>query len=46
MNQEKLLSVEKMKQAFTIIDLDGDNFISKQELEQHMGDIDDDVLNC
>ena len=51
MNKEKLLSMEKMNQAFTIIDLviwkfiskDGDNFISKKELEYVMGDIDDDV---
>lgn len=43
MNQEKLLSVEKMNQAFVIIDLDGDNYISKKELEYVMGDIDDDI---
>lgn len=45
MNQEKLLSVQKMEQAFKIIDLDGDNYISKQELENVMGDIEDDIWN-
>lgn len=34
-----------MNQAFVIIDLDGDNYISKEELEYVMGDIDDDVFN-
>lgn len=32
-----------MEQAFKIIDLDGDNFISKKELENVMGDIDHDI---
>jgi calcium-dependent protein kinase len=29
MNQEKLLSMKKIEQAFKIFDLDGDGFISK-----------------
>ena len=32
-----------MEQAFKIIDLDGDNYISKQELEVVMGGIEEDV---
>ena len=43
MNHEKLLSVSKMEQAFKILDLDGDGFIDKQELEQVMGEIEEDV---
>ena len=43
MGQEKFLSVQKMEQAFKIIDLDGDNYISKQELEVVMGGIEEDV---
>ncbi|CAD8066872.1 unnamed protein product [Paramecium sonneborni] len=43
MNQEKFLSVQKMEQAFKVIDLDGDNYISKAELQNVMGDIDDEI---
>ncbi|CAD8142780.1 unnamed protein product [Paramecium pentaurelia] len=43
MNQEKFLSVQKMEQAFKIIDLDGDNYISKAELQNVMGDVDDEI---
>ncbi|CAK75708.1 unnamed protein product (macronuclear) [Paramecium tetraurelia] len=42
-NQEKLLSVQRVEQAFKIFDLNGDGFISKQELESIMGDLGDDV---
>jgi calcium-dependent protein kinase len=43
MNQEKLLSMNKIEQAFKIFDQDGDGFISKQEMKQVMGDIQDNV---
>ncbi|CAD8049153.1 unnamed protein product [Paramecium primaurelia] len=45
MNQEKLLSVQRVEQAFKIFDQNGDGFISKQELEAIMGDLGDDVWN-
>lgn len=32
MNQEKLLSVKKIEQAFKIFDTDGDGYISKSEM--------------
>ncbi|KAM3147294.1 hypothetical protein pb186bvf_000545 [Paramecium bursaria] len=43
MNQEKLLSVQKVEQAFKIFDQNSDGFISKQELENIMGDLEDDI---
>ncbi|CAK56353.1 unnamed protein product (macronuclear) [Paramecium tetraurelia] len=43
MNQEKLLSVSRVEQAFKIFDQNGDGFISKKELEIVMGDLGDDV---
>ncbi|CAD8141190.1 unnamed protein product [Paramecium octaurelia] len=45
MNQEKLLSVQRVEQAFKIFDQNGDGFISKKELEAIMGDLGDDVWN-
>ncbi|CAD8052575.1 unnamed protein product [Paramecium primaurelia] len=45
MNQEKLLSVQRVEQAFKIFDQNGDGFISKKELEAVMGDLGDDVWN-
>jgi Ca2+-binding EF-hand superfamily protein len=45
MNQEKIISLKKVEQAFKIFDTDGDGFISKAEIEQVMGEVDDDVLN-
>ena len=43
MNKEKLLSLEKMAMAFKIFDIDGDGFISKNELESVMGELEEDV---
>ncbi|CAD8131931.1 unnamed protein product [Paramecium octaurelia] len=45
MNQEKLLSVQRVEQAFKIFDQNGDGFISKKELEAVMGDLGDDIWN-
>ncbi|CAD8060260.1 unnamed protein product [Paramecium sonneborni] len=45
MNQEKLLSVQRVEQAFKIFDQNGDGYISKKELEAIMGDLGDDVWN-
>ncbi|CAD8140614.1 unnamed protein product [Paramecium pentaurelia] len=45
MNQEKLLSVQRVEQAFKIFDQNGDGFISKKELEAVMGDLGEDIWN-
>ncbi|CAD8190681.1 unnamed protein product [Paramecium octaurelia] len=40
---EKLLTIEKIKQTFKIFDIDGDNYISKEELQHIMEGVDDDI---
>ena len=43
MNQEKLVSLEKVKAAFKIFDANDDGKISKDELELMIGIIDDEL---
>ena len=43
MNIEKLISIKKIEQAFKIFDQDNNGFINKQELENIMGELEDDV---
>lgn len=43
MNQEKLVSLEKVKAAFKIFDANDDGKISKEELELMIGNIDDEL---
>ena len=45
MNEEKMLTKTKIQQTFKIIDLDGDGYISKDEVEYIMGDIDLSIWN-
>jgi calcium-dependent protein kinase len=48
MNREKFLSKQRIEQAFHLFDLDGDGFISRQELQNVMGGIemnDEELLN-
>ncbi|CAK91481.1 unnamed protein product (macronuclear) [Paramecium tetraurelia] len=42
-NQSKILSQKKIEQAFRIFDLDGDGYITKQEVEDVMGTLNQDV---
>ena len=42
-NEEKVISIKKVEQAFKIFDADGDGFISKQEIEDVMGELNQDV---
>ncbi|CAK57234.1 unnamed protein product (macronuclear) [Paramecium tetraurelia] len=44
-NEEKILSIKKIEQAFKIFDSDGDGFISRQEIEEVMGELNADVWN-
>ncbi|CAD8206359.1 unnamed protein product [Paramecium octaurelia] len=44
-NEEKILSIKKVEQAFKIFDSDGDGFISRQEIEEVMGELNADVWN-
>lgn len=39
MNQEKITNMKKVEQAFKIFDQDGDGFISRNEIEQVMGEV-------
>ncbi|CAK58777.1 unnamed protein product (macronuclear) [Paramecium tetraurelia] len=43
MNQEKLVSLQKVKAAFKVFDANDDGKISKQELEQMIGTLDQDL---
>ncbi|CAD8108658.1 unnamed protein product [Paramecium primaurelia] len=42
-NEEKIISIKKVEQAFKIFDSDGDGFISRQEIEEVMGELNTDV---
>ncbi|CAD8086001.1 unnamed protein product [Paramecium sonneborni] len=37
MRVEKLVSIERIRQAFRMLDINGDGYISKEELEEAMG---------
>lgn len=39
MNQEKITNMKKVEQAFKIFDQDGDGYISRNEIEQVMGEV-------
>ena len=43
LNHEILLSLDKVKQAFKLLDENGDGYLSKYELEDAMGPIGEDV---
>ncbi len=40
MNEEKTLTKQRIEHTFRAIDLDGNNYLSKDEIEYIMGDID------
>ncbi|CAD8119762.1 unnamed protein product [Paramecium sonneborni] len=42
-NEEKIIPIKKVEQAFKIFDSDGDGYISKQEIEEIMGELNADV---
>jgi len=37
LNKEKLITRQRVEQAFKIFDIDGNGFIDKEEIEQIMG---------
>ena len=39
MNEEKTLTKKKIEETFHTIDLDGNNFLTRDEIEYIMGDI-------
>ncbi|CAD8067892.1 unnamed protein product [Paramecium primaurelia] len=45
LQQQRMLTEEKIKQAFKILDMDGNNFISKDEFQQVMEGVDDILWN-
>ena len=40
MNREQLMNENKIATAFKLIDMDGDGFISKNDMEQAFGSLD------
>ena len=45
MNEEKALTLKKVEDTFKMIDLDGNNYLSRDEIELLMGEITDEVWN-
>ena len=45
MNEEINITKKKVEETFKLIDLDGNNYLSREEIEHIMGDIDDDIWN-